>query len=257
VNDSLQIKNLIAQLKANPNTASVVHNKSTLNKSGASTQKYIQALQTELGLNADGIAGPKTLQALQQRIPDFNGKLNVNDSLQIKNLIAQLKVQPNVPSTLSTIISSSTATTPIEDTMNKEAMIKTPVEIPMILKSRVNKLVNTITVNEKNIIVDYYDNGEIDGDVISVYNNNKLAINSDTLSAQPIRLHIQLDENNNYHELITVAENLGRIPPNTCLMIITAGKQRFEFPMSSDKQHNAKVIITYQPKEGTKISQQH
>jgi hypothetical protein len=66
-----------------------------------------------------------------------------------------------------------------------------------------------------------------------------------------------LDDNDAYHELVTVAENLGRIPPNTCLMVITAGRKRFELPMSSDLQTNAKVIIEYKPEKGTQISRQN
>ncbi len=37
--------------------------------------------------------------------------------------------------------------------------------------------------------------------------------------------------------------------PNTALMVITAGKERYEVFLSSDEQRNAKVIINYVPKE--------
>jgi hypothetical protein len=46
-----------------------------------------------------------------------------------------------------------------------------------------------------------------------------------------------------HHELIMVAENLGSIPPNTSLMIITAAKQRFQVFISSSEQKNAKIAI--------------
>ena len=46
-----------------------------------------------------------------------------------------------------------------------------------------------------------------------------------------------------------LAENLGEIPPNTALMVITAGKERYEVFLSSDEQRNAKVIINYVPKD--------
>ena len=145
----------------------------------------------------------------------------------------------------------------IEDTIAKEMIIEKPVEIPFILKSRANGFIKTVIVNEKDITVDYYDNGEIDGDVISVYDNNKLMIDHDTLSTKPLRLNIHSDKSNAVHELITVAENLGSIPPNTCLMVITAGRQRLEIPMSSDEKTNAKVVIEYQPSERTKITMQN
>jgi len=45
-----------------------------------------------------------------------------------------------------------------------------------------------------------------------------------------------------------VAENLGDIPPNTALMVVTAGgKRRQEIFLASNEQKNAKVIIEYKP----------
>jgi hypothetical protein len=40
-----------------------------------------------------------------------------------------------------------------------------------------------------------------------------------------------------------VADNLGSIPPNTSVMIITAGNTRHELFISSTEQKNAKVIL--------------
>jgi hypothetical protein len=40
-----------------------------------------------------------------------------------------------------------------------------------------------------------------------------------------------------------VANNLGSIPPNTSLMIVTIGAQRYEVFISSTEQKNAKVIL--------------
>ncbi len=46
-----------------------------------------------------------------------------------------------------------------------------------------------------------------------------------------------------HHELIMVANNLGSIPPNTSLMIITANNKRSEVFISSTEQKNAKMLI--------------
>ena len=40
-----------------------------------------------------------------------------------------------------------------------------------------------------------------------------------------------------------VAENLGSIPPNTSVMIITTASKRYEVFISSDEQNNAKVVF--------------
>ncbi len=131
---------------------------------------------------------------------------------------------------------------PIEKHLNKQ-----PLVIPKILQSRENKLINTIIVDQQNIQIDYYDNGEIDNDTISVYHNYEKIINHGRLSDAPLSIKLHVDEANPIHELITVAENLGDVPPNTALMVITAGKKRYEIFLSSDEVSNAKVIIQYQP----------
>ena len=43
------------------------------------------------------------------------------------------------------------------------------------------------------------------------------------------------------NELVLYAENLGSIPPNTALMIITDGTNRYEVRLSSDLKNNASV----------------
>jgi len=121
--------------------------------------------------------------------------------------------------------------------------------IPKVLVERENKVVKTITTSEENILIDIYDNGTIDNDTISLYHNNELVISSEKLNTKSIKLKIRNNKTDNRHELVMVAENLGEIPPNTALMVITAGKDRYEVFLSSDEQRNAKVIINYVPKE--------
>ncbi|MGZ8554638.1 MAG: hypothetical protein ACXWV8_14600 [Chitinophagaceae bacterium] len=48
---------------------------------------------------------------------------------------------------------------------------------------------------------------------------------------------------NPHHELVMVAENLGSIPPNTSVMIITAGSKRYQAFLSCTEQKNAKVVL--------------
>ena len=55
------------------------------------------------------------------------------------------------------------------------------------------------------------------------------------------------DEKDASHEFVMVADNLGSIPPNTSLMIITAGEKRYELFVTSTEQKNAVVKIVYQP----------
>jgi hypothetical protein len=114
---------------------------------------------------------------------------------------------------------------------------------PSVLTNRDNALVKRIEAPAGEIQVELYDNGEIDGDTVSIYHNNVLVKSHARLSAKPISFSISINPSQPYHELIMVADNLGSIPPNTSVMIITAGNTRHELFISSTEQKNAKVIL--------------
>ena len=117
------------------------------------------------------------------------------------------------------------------------------VPVPLILKQRTNPLIKHIETEVGEILIDLYDNGEIDGDTVSIYHNNTLIVSEQRLSQKPISFRIQVDKNQPHHELIMVANNLGSIPPNTSLMIVTAKDKRYQVFISSTEQQNAKVVI--------------
>ena len=117
---------------------------------------------------------------------------------------------------------------------------------PRVLRERENNLVKTIITDQEFVQVDLFDNGTIDNDTISVYHNNELVVKSAKLNTTPISLKIRNTATDRLHELVIVAENLGEIPPNTALMVVTAGRKRYEIFLSSTEEKNAKVIIEYQ-----------
>ena len=153
-------------------------------------------------------------------------------------------------------ITQKTISLPPDTLIRQEKAINKNIAIgvPKVLKERSNNLVRTIEIDEKQVQIDYYDNGEIDNDTITVYHNNELVINHGRLSYTPITLKIQLDEEHPIHEIITVADNLGDVPPNTALMVITTpNRKRYEVFITSDEKTNAKVILEYKPKEAVKV----
>ncbi|MEI9943178.1 MAG: hypothetical protein WDN26_03075 [Chitinophagaceae bacterium] len=117
---------------------------------------------------------------------------------------------------------------------------------PDVIKNRQNELMKSLTISSPDVTVKLYDNGEIDGDTISVYLDNKLVLSQKRLSTVPLIVKLKMDDINPGHELVMVAENLGRIPPNTSLMIVEAGEKRFEVRITSTEQKNAVVRFRYQ-----------
>ncbi len=118
--------------------------------------------------------------------------------------------------------------------------------VPLIVRTRENPVVKQIQTAAGEIEIKLYDNGTIDGDTVSIYHNNELVVSRAKLSETPVTYRIKLDASNRHHELIMVANNLGSIPPNTSLMIITANNKRYEIFISSSEQKNAKVVIDLQ-----------
>lgn len=119
-------------------------------------------------------------------------------------------------------------------------------EVPKVLEQRKNELVREIYVDTGNIRLDFYDNGQIDGDTISVYVNDMPIVSRQMLTAKPVTTYIRIDLKRTLQEVIMVGENLGTIPPNTALMIINAGDKRYQLYLTSDDKKNALVRFIYE-----------
>ena len=134
-----------------------------------------------------------------------------------------------------------------DTTSTSITVLKQPQKItaptPSVLKTRENALVRKIETEAGEIKMEIYDNGQIDGDSVTIYHNNTLVRSHMRLSQKPITVTIEVDPSQPHHEIIMVADNLGTIPPNTSVMIITTPSKRYEVFISSSEQKNAKVVF--------------
>ena len=128
----------------------------------------------------------------------------------------------------------------------EKSSFKPELKLPPSLTKRKAELVKEIKVDTGSIKIDFYDNGQIDGDTISVYVNNMPVVSNRMLKTQPISVSIKIDNIRTMQEVIMVGENLGSIPPNTALMIVTAGNKRYQLYLTSDEQKNAMVRFLYE-----------
>lgn len=115
------------------------------------------------------------------------------------------------------------------------------------VKESAFKEIPEVEVDTGTIQLDFYDNGEVDDDTISVFVNKKLILSKERLSVKPSTTFIKIDLENTFQEIEMVAENLGRIPPNTALLIVTAGKRRYRLYLTSTEQKSAMVRFIYEP----------
>ncbi len=119
-------------------------------------------------------------------------------------------------------------------------------QVPPVLIERKLELVKEIKVDTGNIRLDFYDNGIIDGDTISVYVNDMPVVSRRALTTKPITIFVRIDFVRQLQEMIMVGENLGSIPPNTALMIVNAGDKRYQVYLTSDNKKNAMVRFIYE-----------
>jgi len=110
-------------------------------------------------------------------------------------------------------------------------------------KQRENILSKEIYVESDSLKVDFYDNGEVDGDSISIFYDDKLIAFNRILSTKAVHFNVVLDTSREVNEISMFADNLGSIPPNTALMVVSDGKKRFEISMSSNLEQNAMLRI--------------
>ncbi len=113
------------------------------------------------------------------------------------------------------------------------------------LTSRTSILLKTYHITTPDILIELFDNGEIDSDRVSVYHNNSIIVSNQVLGLKPITLNIHADTTNREHEFVMIAENLGSIPPNSALMRITVGKQIYKLMVNTDMKTNARIVFYY------------
>ncbi len=140
------------------------------------------------------------------------------------------------------------------DTITKKnIIIKTPTVakqqiIPVGFEKRNNTVLQTVNAENEIVNIELYDNGEIDGDSISLFYNGKVLLAHQKLTTQPIKLNLQINSDE-INELVMYADNLGTIPPNTALMIVMDGKKRYEVRVTSDLKKSGTIRFVHNKNE--------
>jgi hypothetical protein len=112
---------------------------------------------------------------------------------------------------------------------------------------RETEIIQTVSFRSDSLKISLYDNGEVDGDTVSVILNGKLILSKKGLSTNAITETIRVSDLGDSLELIMYAENLGKIPPNTGLLILQDGSDRYHIRFSGDLQKNSAIILKRKP----------
>jgi hypothetical protein len=109
----------------------------------------------------------------------------------------------------------------------------TAAALPEIRKTDIQKVIELDADEIDSIKCAIYDNGEIDNVTARVYFNDSLIVKKQRLSADPIEFYIAFDKTKRMQKIKLFADNLGTIPPNTALLIITTRKNRYVITLFS------------------------
>lgn len=89
----------------------------------------------------------------------------------------------------------------------------------------------------------FYDNAEIDNDTITISVNGVVTATGIRLDAEPYVLKLGFAKNEKAKEVVVSANNLGRIPPNTAYLKVTAGEIVYRLYLFTTKKKDAVVRI--------------
>ena len=111
------------------------------------------------------------------------------------------------------------------------------------LTQRNAQIIKTIDVTGPSIKIEIYDNGQVDGDTVSIFLNGALLIPAKMLTAKPITINIDVNEKEDVYDIVMFAESMGTIPPNTAFMVITTATNRYEINITSTEQTSGSIRL--------------
>jgi hypothetical protein len=102
----------------------------------------------------------------------------------------------------------------------------------------------TIYFKSDSLSIALYDNGEVDGDTVSVIINDEMFIEKQGLKSSAFRKTFYIPQEQSDSLLVVLyANNLGKYPPNTGLLQIKDGEEIFYVRFKADLDKNAAIVL--------------
>lgn len=111
------------------------------------------------------------------------------------------------------------------------------------IDKRISKTDQSYYFESDSLVLTLYDNGEVDGDTVTVLMNGGVLFSKAGLSTKPNTKTVYLTQTMDSVKLVMYAESLGEIPPNTGLLIINDGDKRYDVRFSADLTTNAAIVL--------------
>ena len=199
--------------------------------------KEVLAKTNQKNKNQNSTTKSNTTQTNSIQNSSIQSSTNQTSSVQTSSAPANTVVNALPENTKAAAVNETSANA------NTNATKSSGQILPWVLVGRENKLVKQVTVNSPTISIDLYDNGTIDNDTIMIFDNKVLVLENKRLSYKATHIDVNFNKENNRHEIIIVAHNLGTVPPNTALMVVKDGTSRQEIYITSTLSVNAMIIF--------------
>jgi hypothetical protein len=113
-----------------------------------------------------------------------------------------------------------------------------------VIAGRKSEFSQVVNFKSDSLVISLYDNGEIDGDTVSVFMNGEVILSKQGLKSSAIKKTINITPGKEEDfTLVMFAESLGKYPPNTGLLVIRDGDDIYNLRFSSDFQKNAGIVF--------------
>lgn len=154
-----------------------------------------------------------------------------------KNEVADEKTLAGVKATEK----RETATTPTIERVPIPAVDIT--QKASLIAGRKSEFSQVVNFTSDSLELALYDNGEIDGDTVSLFLNGEVLMAKQGLKANAIKKTIYIAPGNEDFTLVLFAENLGKYPPNTGLLVVHDGEDVYNLRFSSDFQKSTGIVF--------------
>lgn len=243
VADPAPVNSSIVSSKPNPSTTTVPARETRLvantEKVNNSTNNKVVISETNkpAGTNATAKLNqpvkkpvvPESNQTIKNPVQDGNKEVVIKD--KPAGIITTPVQQKPSGTTLPNQISASTK--PTIDVVALAANIG----------GRKSEFTQMVSFKSDSLELSLYDNGEIDGDTVSIFLNGEVVLSKQGLKSTAIRKTIYIQPGQEDFTLVLFAENLGKYPPNTGLLVVHDGEDVYNLRFSSDFQKNAGIIF--------------
>lgn len=111
------------------------------------------------------------------------------------------------------------------------------------LEKRFTKSDQSFYFEQDSLVLTLYDNGDVDGDTVTVVMNGNVIFSKAGLSTKANTKTVYITPTMDSVKLVMYAESLGSIPPNTGLLIVNDGEKRYDVRFSADLNTNAAIVL--------------